>query len=87
MGASTEVPLSERVATWTDMLPRLLAHLNIPRVSLVAHSVGIIYLLNIWSKCREYINPVIFVIGIIADAPSTTNNIYENRIYCSILFI
>ncbi|KAJ5657984.1 uncharacterized protein N7484_001633 [Penicillium longicatenatum] len=63
MGASTDVPLAQRVAAWTDMLPRLLAHLHIPRVSLVAHSAGTIYLLNTWARCRDYINPVIAVIA------------------------
>jgi len=67
MGASTDVPLGQRVAAWTDMLPRLLAYLDIRRVSLVAHSAGTIYLLNTWAQCRDYVNPNIAVIGI--DSP------------------
>ncbi|KAJ5591695.1 uncharacterized protein N7459_002064 [Penicillium hispanicum] len=63
MGASTDVPLAQRVAVWTDMLPRFLESLKIPRVSLVAHSAGTIYLLNTWAYCREYINPGIAVIA------------------------
>ncbi|KAJ5554594.1 hypothetical protein N7513_004553 [Penicillium frequentans] len=63
MGASTDVPLGQRVAAWTDMLPRLLAHLEIPRVNLVAHSAGTMYLLNTWAHCREYVNPDIAVIA------------------------
>lgn len=63
MGASTDVPLGQRVAAWTDMLPRLLAHLGIPRVNLVAHSAGTMYLLNTWAQCRDYVNPDIAVIG------------------------
>lgn len=64
MGASTDVPLAQRVATWTEIVPQFLAYLKIRRVSLVAHSAGTIYLLNTWARCREYINPVIAVIGI-----------------------
>lgn len=63
MGASTDVPLAQRVAVWVDMLPRLLAYLKIPRVSLVAHSAGTIYLLNTWAQCREVVSPVITVLG------------------------
>ncbi|KAJ5986740.1 hypothetical protein N7451_011105 [Penicillium sp. IBT 35674x] len=63
MGASTDVPLSQRVAAWTDILPRLLAHLKIPRVNLVAHSAGTMYLLNTWAQCRDYVNPNIAVIA------------------------
>ncbi|KAF7182826.1 hypothetical protein CNMCM7691_002487 [Aspergillus felis] len=59
MGASTDVPLAQRIAVWVDMLPRLLAHLGIPRVSLVSHSAGTIYLLNTWAHCREIMSPVI----------------------------
>ncbi|KAL5359101.1 Alpha/Beta hydrolase protein [Aspergillus floccosus] len=63
MGASTDVPLAQRVAVWTEIVPQFLAHLQIPRVSLVAHSAGTIYLLNTWAQCRELINPVIAVIA------------------------
>ncbi|KAJ5157258.1 uncharacterized protein N7482_008358 [Penicillium canariense] len=63
MGASTDVPLAERVAAWTDMLPLFLAYLGISRVSLVSHSAGTIYLLNTWAQCRDYINPVMAVIA------------------------
>jgi pimeloyl-ACP methyl ester carboxylesterase len=63
MGASTDVPLSQRIAVWVDMLPRLLAHLGIPRVSLVSHSAGTIYLLNTWAHCREIMSPVITFLG------------------------
>lgn len=64
MGASTDIPLAQRVDAWTELLPQLLAYLKIPRVSLVAHSAGTIYLLNSWARCREYINPVVTVLGI-----------------------
>lgn len=64
MGASTDVPLNQRIATWVDLLPRLLAYLDIARVSLVAHSAGTIYLLNTWAQCRELVNPDITLLGI-----------------------
>ena len=63
MGSSTDVPLNSRIAAWVDLLPRLLAHLGISRVSLVAHSAGTIYLLNTWAKCREVVNPDITFLG------------------------
>ncbi|KAF4263221.1 hypothetical protein KXV89_000350 [Aspergillus fumigatus] len=59
MGASTNVPLAQRIAIWVDMLPRLLAHLGIPRVNVVSHSAGTIYLLNTWAQCRELVGPVV----------------------------
>lgn len=63
MGASTDVPLAHRVDTWIEVLPKVLSHLKIPRVSLVSHSAGTIYLLNTWARCRDCINPVAAVIG------------------------
>lgn len=66
-GGSTDVPLAQRVAVWTGMLPHFLAYLGIPRVSLVAHSAGTIYLLNTWAHCRDYLNPVMAVIGIASE--------------------
>ncbi|KAJ5763644.1 hypothetical protein N7533_002325 [Penicillium manginii] len=59
MGESTDVPTAQRIAAWTDLVPRLLAHLGIPRVSLVAHSAGTMYLLNTWAKCPELVNPAL----------------------------
>ena len=64
MGTSTDVLFNQRVATWVDLLPRLLACLGIARVSLVAHSAGTIYLLNTWAKCRDLVNPEITLLGI-----------------------
>ncbi|EPS32747.1 hypothetical protein PDE_07707 [Penicillium oxalicum 114-2] len=63
MGASTDVPLAHRVDTWIEVLPKVLSHLKIPRVSLVSHSAGTIYLLNTWARCRDCINPVAAVIA------------------------
>jgi pimeloyl-ACP methyl ester carboxylesterase len=64
MGESTDVPTAQRIAAWTDLVPRLLAHLGIPRVSLVAHSAGTMYLLNTWAKCPELVNPALTFLGI-----------------------
>ncbi|KAK1147330.1 hypothetical protein N8T08_001407 [Aspergillus melleus] len=57
MGASTPVPLEKRVSVWIDLVPRLLAHLNIPHVALASHSAGMIYLLNTLFHCRELLHP------------------------------
>lgn len=65
MGASTDVPLNKRIAAWVDLLPRLLAHLGITRVNLVAHSNGTVYLLNTWAQCRELVGPEITLLGIL----------------------
>lgn len=70
MGASTNVPLAQRIAIWVDMLPRLLAHLGIPRVNLVSHSAGTIYLLNTWAQCRELVGPVVAFLGNFHPYPS-----------------
>ncbi|KAJ9209257.1 hypothetical protein DTO166G4_9130 [Paecilomyces variotii] len=63
MGASTDVPSTQRVAAWVNLLPRLLAHLNITRISLIAHSAGTVYMLNTWAHCRELINPDITLLA------------------------
>ena len=57
MGASAPVPLEKRVPVWIDLVPRLLAHLNIPHVALASHSAGMIYLLNVLFHCRELLHP------------------------------
>ncbi|KAJ5677519.1 uncharacterized protein N7477_003152 [Penicillium maclennaniae] len=63
MGASTDVPLHQRVSTWVELVPRLLAHLGIARVNLVAHSAGTVFLLNTWAQCRELLNPEVFLLA------------------------
>ncbi|KAL5336979.1 Alpha/Beta hydrolase protein [Aspergillus crustosus] len=63
MGASTNVEPGDRIAVWLDMLPRLLAHLNIQRVNLVSHSAGAIFLLNTWARYRELIAPVVTLLA------------------------
>ncbi|BCS17351.1 alpha/beta hydrolase [Aspergillus puulaauensis] len=63
MGGSTDVPLARRFDVWVDLVPRLLAHLEIQRVSLASHSAGTMYLFNTWLKCRDFVNPVIFLLA------------------------
>jgi pimeloyl-ACP methyl ester carboxylesterase len=57
MGFSTEVPLAQRIPTWIRVVPRLLAHLDIPHVALVAHSAGTLYLLNTLHHYRDLLHP------------------------------
>ncbi|KAL2821407.1 Alpha/Beta hydrolase protein [Aspergillus cavernicola] len=63
MGTSTDVPLAQRIDVWVDMLPQLLGQLDIPRVSLVAHSAGAIYLLNTLVRCRAVVRPAVFFLA------------------------
>lgn len=70
MGCSTDVPLAERIDAWIDIFPRLLTYLDIPRVSLVSHSAGTIYLFNTWERCREFVTPNIFFLGIFFTPPT-----------------
>ncbi|PTB64945.1 hypothetical protein BBK36DRAFT_1170610 [Trichoderma citrinoviride] len=57
MGFSTDVPLSRRIPTWIQIVPRLLAHLDISHVALVAHSAGMLYLLNSLHHHRNLLHP------------------------------
>ena len=57
MGNSTDVPLAQRMSTWIETVPRLLAHLGIQHVSLASHSAGTMYLLNTLYHCRDILYP------------------------------
>lgn len=57
MGHSTDVPLRQRLDVWVELVPRLLAHLQIQHVTLAAHSAGTIYLLNTLVRCRDILHP------------------------------
>ncbi|KAJ1709607.1 Alpha/Beta hydrolase protein [Aspergillus flavus] len=57
MGNSTDVPLDQRLSIWIELVPRLLAHLEIEHVALVSHCAGTIYLLNTLFYCRELLHP------------------------------
>lgn len=70
IGASSEVPLANRIDAWVDMLPRLLSHLGIPRISLVAHSAGTFYLFNTLVRCREVVGRDVFFLGMLLYLPT-----------------
>ncbi|KAB8263268.1 hypothetical protein BDV32DRAFT_4143 [Aspergillus pseudonomiae] len=57
MGNSTDVPLDQRLSTWIELVPRLLAHLEVDHVALVSHCAGTIYLLNTLFHCRDLLHP------------------------------
>ncbi|KKK24834.1 hypothetical protein P175DRAFT_0469158 [Aspergillus ochraceoroseus IBT 24754] len=57
MGHSTDVPLSQRVAVWLELVPQILTHLGIEHVALVSHSAGMMYLLNTLFYCRNILHP------------------------------
>ncbi|KAL2867750.1 alpha/beta fold hydrolase [Aspergillus lucknowensis] len=59
MGGSTDVPHSQRVNVWIDILPRVLSHVGISRVNLASHSAGTVYLLNTWARCRDLVGDVV----------------------------
>jgi hypothetical protein len=84
MGHSTDVPLAQRVTTWIELVPRLLAHLQIEHVALASHSAGTIYLLNTLIRCRDILDPnrpLVALVGMVfipsmntASGWSTRNN-------------
>ncbi|KAK7940772.1 uncharacterized protein PG986_013159 [Apiospora aurea] len=57
MGHSTNVPLSQRLAVWLETVPALLKHLGIDHVSLVSHSAGTLYSLNLLYHFRDILSP------------------------------
>jgi pimeloyl-ACP methyl ester carboxylesterase len=57
MGHSTDVPLSQRLNIWIELVPRFLAYLQIEHVTLASHSAGTIYLLNTLIRCRDILHP------------------------------
>ncbi|CAN8096731.1 unnamed protein product [Discula destructiva] len=57
MGRSTDVPLAQRISIWVELVPSLLQHLGVERVSLVSHSAGTMFLLNTLHHCRNLIDP------------------------------
>ncbi|CAG8078476.1 unnamed protein product [Penicillium salamii] len=57
MGGTTDVPLTERISVWVEIVPLLLAHLGIQHVALASHSAGTFYLLNTLWSCRDILDP------------------------------
>ena len=56
-GGSTEVDAPDRVAAWLEIVPALLKHLDVPYVSIVCHSGGLIYALNTVLHLRHLLHP------------------------------
>ena len=42
MGSSTDVLLEKRISTWLQLVPKLIAHLQIKNFALMSHSAGIV---------------------------------------------
>lgn len=57
MGHSTNIPLQHRVNVWIELVPLLLAHLQIDHVALASHSAGTTYLFNTLVRCRGILDP------------------------------
>ncbi|KAG9192867.1 hypothetical protein G6011_11601 [Alternaria panax] len=57
VGGSDAVEPEKRVQTWLEMVPELLAHLNIDHVSIACHSGGDIYLMNFILAYPHLLNP------------------------------
>lgn len=75
MGHSTDVPLHQRVTTWIEVVPRLLAHLQIEHVALASHSSGTIYLLDTLVRCRDILDPhrpLVALVGMVLVSPMHT---------------
>jgi pimeloyl-ACP methyl ester carboxylesterase len=79
MGGSGDVPLSRRISTWCDVLPKLLEHLGIESVGLVAHSAGTIYTLNMLMDegCRRLVRGVVVFLGMYISYPLSMWNLSE----------
>ncbi|KAG0647982.1 hypothetical protein D0Z07_5873, partial [Hyphodiscus hymeniophilus] len=56
-GASTPVPLQDRLDTFLEIIPLLLAHLGIKYVALSSHSAGTIYAFNLLTQHPELLYP------------------------------
>ncbi|XWW95407.1 hypothetical protein V2A60_003365 [Cordyceps javanica] len=56
-GSSTAVPVEKRVEIWVELVPQLLAHLNIPHITIISHCAGTVYALNLLYRCRSLLNP------------------------------
>lgn len=56
-GGSTAVALDQRIPVWLETVPILLRHLKVDRVTLAAHSSGVIYLFNTVYHLPEILTP------------------------------
>lgn len=58
IGGSDAVDFGKRIETWLEVVPQLLAHLQVPYVSLASHSGGDVYLLNTVLTYPHLLHPV-----------------------------
>ena len=58
IGGTQAVPLDQRVATWLDMVPALLDHVQVKHVHLASHSAGTIFVLNTLLHLRHLLHPL-----------------------------
>ncbi|KAE8826894.1 hypothetical protein HRS9139_08066 [Pyrenophora teres f. teres] len=58
VGGSESVEPDKRIQTWLEMIPQLLAHLNVSHVSIASHSGGDIYLMNFLLTYPHLLHPV-----------------------------
>ncbi len=65
MGHSTDVPLTQRIPVWLELVPLLLGHLGISHVALVSHSAGTMYLLNTLYHHRDILHPTKPFVGLV----------------------
>ncbi|KAH8891735.1 hypothetical protein GQ53DRAFT_136398 [Thozetella sp. PMI_491] len=56
-GGTTDVPPSDRVRVWLEIVEALLQHLSIRHVSIVGYSAGTIYALNVLLNLRHLLHP------------------------------
>ncbi|ORY14302.1 Alpha/Beta hydrolase protein [Clohesyomyces aquaticus] len=57
IGGSDAVEDIERIEMWLEMIPKLLAHLNVSHVSIASHSAGAIYAMNTILTYPELLHP------------------------------
>jgi hypothetical protein len=57
IGGSDAVPINQRIATWLNIVPALLEHLNIKHVSLGCHSAGTIFVMSTITHLRHILHP------------------------------
>ena len=65
MGISTDVLLEKRISTWLQLVPKIIAHLQIKSFALMSHSAGTIYALNTLWHCRDLLGerPYLALLG------------------------
>jgi pimeloyl-ACP methyl ester carboxylesterase len=57
IGGTGVVPLEHRMATWLDIVPALLNHLDIKYIGLASHSAGTMYILSTVMHLRHLLHP------------------------------